>query len=345
MQAEENWALFVFNNEIEWSFGNPDEQFKTFVVNFLTGLGQIAQEIFGENSVASIEFQVKKHAGLQASEVFIVSLQDKFFFVCSDAAVTLKLIAAKEGLPERIAEQIKAILVGQASILFAYAVTNVKTNEEERLIESIFQNIIIDLNPAHEQIMEQICSKGSSNFSMLSWQELLLLHWNLRKQRILIDQLTPEGWALISNFDGGEMPFSWNIERDVVLAGYLSVIISFVETLFGGARPKRLVFGTHMLSSLDFIFGNTYFLVLDSSFSQLCNEPEFLEAFLSVPPTALKDVQSELKRYLVRESLEHASKLIEALSLTGLLQAFRIFSHSTKIPMTEKIRALFNEIL
>ncbi|MFW9855206.1 MAG: hypothetical protein ACFFFG_09095 [Candidatus Thorarchaeota archaeon] len=345
IRADENWALFVFDNKIEWSFGSPDYEFKTFVVNFLRGLGNIAQEIFGENSVASIEFEVKKYAGLKASEVFIVSLQNKFFFVCSDAAITLKLISAKEGLPETMAEQIKAVLVGQASILFAHAVSNVKQENEAKIIESIFQNIIIDLNPGHREMISQICGRGSSNFSMLSFEELLLLHWNLRKQKGLIDQITPEGWALMSMFGGGEMPISWNVERDVILAGYLSVIIDFVQTLFGGARPKRLVFGTHILSSLEFVYGEVYFLVLDTSFSQLCNQHEFLNSFLSLPNHVLEDIKPGLRKLLVKEYLDYVSQLIDPLSTEDLLDTFQEISKSSGSSLKEKIRRMWKRLL
>ncbi len=58
MRVDENWAMFVnLDSEVEWAWGNPDEEFLQFTVNFLQGLGNIGSEIFGENSVASIEFE------------------------------------------------------------------------------------------------------------------------------------------------------------------------------------------------------------------------------------------------------------------------------------------------
>ena len=85
MRVDPNWFLFVEEKDIRWSFGNPDEEFKAFVINFLKGLSHIGEEIFGENGVASIEFEVYKKSRTHSSEVFIVNLSDKFFIIMSDA--------------------------------------------------------------------------------------------------------------------------------------------------------------------------------------------------------------------------------------------------------------------
>ena len=72
MEVDTNWAIFVSQSRVEWSFGNPDDEFLKFVLNFLTGLGNIASEIFaGENSVASIEFDRQQHSRIESAEVFV----------------------------------------------------------------------------------------------------------------------------------------------------------------------------------------------------------------------------------------------------------------------------------
>lgn len=321
MRVEENWAIFVNpQSEVEWAFGKPDTEFLEFTVNFLKGLGSIAQEIFGETSVASIEF---KHSGFKASEVFIVSLQNQFFFICSDPAVTLKLIAATEGLPQTMEEHIASVLVGQAAILFADSVTNTKNKEENILIEKSFQEIILEINPKLADKISIIVGKGSSNFSMLSFSELLLLHYYIRRHETLTDQIGPTGLVLISHIDGGELPFSWKtgepVEKDVVLAGYLSVIIGYISTLFGGSA-RRLVFGTHELRKLDFIFGNEYFLATDSSFSFLNQDPTFLPAFLSVNPPVLEDLEFNLKQFVITETLEYIRSTLKVLNLEAIIR-------------------------
>ena len=87
----ENWALFVEGTEVKWTFGNPSSEFIEIVSNFLMGLGNLGKELFGEG-IASIQFDLPKHSGMKSSEIFIVSLEDQFFLIISDPAVTLLLI-------------------------------------------------------------------------------------------------------------------------------------------------------------------------------------------------------------------------------------------------------------
>lgn len=339
MRVDENWAMFVnLDSEVEWAWGNPDKEFLQFTVNFLQGLGNLGAEIFGENSVASIEFE---HTTFKVSEVFIVSLQNKFFFICSDPAITLKLISATEGLPKAMEEHISAVLVGQAAILFADSISNTKTKQEMEIIERSFQAILLSINPSLSENISTICSKASSNFSILSFNELLSFHYYIRRHETLTDQ--PTGIALISHLSGGELPFSWNVERDVVLAGYLAVIFGFIKTLFGGSA-RRLVFGAHELRKLDFIYGEEYFLAIDSSFASLCQDPRFLPDFLSVSFDVLRDLGANLKRYIIRETLEHATTMLEELSLRSILEAYQSLSTDPYLSFNDQIRKILQEI-
>ncbi len=336
MRVDENWAIFVEGKRVTWSFGNPDDQFLEFTVNFLQGLGKIAQEIFGEDSVASIE----SHTGFKLSEVFIVSLQNQFFFICSDPALTLKLIAAKEGLPEAMEEHIAAVLVGQASILFAHSISNAQNETEKVTIENSFQEIILNINPLLEDKISIICSKASSNFSALSFNELLLLHYYIRRHETLTNRIVPSGLVLISHIDGGELPFAWNVERDVVLAGYLAVIIGYIKTLFGG-YARRLVFGTHELRKLEFVYGNDYFLAIDSSFAFLCQNPEFLTAFRSVDYRVMEKLETQLKEFLIRETLELAAAILDIQDINSILQAYQGLSEDPSMSINEQIRKIW----
>ncbi len=347
MRVDENWAIFVNpQGQVEWAFGKPDGEFLQFTVNFLQGLGNIAQEIFGENSVASIEFDLKKHSGFKPSEIFIVSLQNRFFFICVDPSSTLKLIKYTEGLPPAMEEQISAVLVGQASILFAYSISNAQNEKEKEDIEKNFQNIILDINPTlSKDEISTICSKASSNFSMLPFNELLLLHYYIRRTKSLTDQIVPTGWVLCSNLSGGELPFSWNVDSDVVLAGYLAVIIGYVETLFGGSKPRRLVFGTHEIRQLDFINGEDYFLVIDSPFTQLCEDPEYLPAFLSIPDHVFDDLKASLKNFLIREALDYALGTLEKSDVRTILKTYQSLSKDSVMTSKEKISKMWQNIL
>ncbi|MHA2306257.1 MAG: hypothetical protein ACXACU_12790, partial [Candidatus Hodarchaeales archaeon] len=337
MKVDENFAIFVSQSTIEWYFGNPDAEFLTFITNFLTGLGNIASEIFeGENSVASIEFDRQQHSGFKSSEIFVVSLSNQFFFVCSDPSVTMKLIASTEGLPHIMEEQISAVLVGQASVLFAQSISEAKSENDRIKISKHFQNIILDFSPRLINDINVIVSQSSSNFSMLSFQELLMLHYAIRKDTFLTDQRDPEGWVLVSNLSGGELPFSWNVESDVVLAGYLAVIIGFIETLFSGSRPKSLVFGTNVVQRLDFIIGSKYFLAFDSPFSVLCKDSDFIPSFNAISHNVIDDLSLSLKEMIIQETLGYATSIIDIIDFKTLLDSYQVFSKEIYLSRNEK---------
>jgi len=118
LRNEEHWAIFVEGNEVKWTFGDPKEEFQQIIADFLRGLGNFGEELFGEG-IASITFDLPQHSGSKTTELFIVSLQDHFFFIISEPATTLMLISAEGGIPFLIKQVMTAVLVGQASILYA----------------------------------------------------------------------------------------------------------------------------------------------------------------------------------------------------------------------------------
>jgi hypothetical protein len=182
MRVDPNWALFVEGKSVKWSFGNPDEEFLTFVTNFLTALAQIGEELFGQHGIAQINFDVKRRAGFRSSEVFVVSLENKFFLIMSDPSTTMKLIDAHGGIAHEVQEIMSAVLVGQAAMLYAQCITEVEDDETREYLESIWQNIILDLSEEYSEEVNKIVGKSASNFSMLSFADLLFLHYYLRNQ-------------------------------------------------------------------------------------------------------------------------------------------------------------------
>ena len=121
-----NWALFIEGpDDIRWSFGMPNDtnkdnlEFQLTTVRFIQSLQAIGKELYsGEHGVASIKLANPSKSPLMANEIFIVNLSDQFFFIISDLAVTSRLIAVK-GIPFDIEQIIRAVLVGQAAILYA----------------------------------------------------------------------------------------------------------------------------------------------------------------------------------------------------------------------------------
>jgi len=321
MQIDSNWALFVEDKEVKWSWGNPDDEFLTFVVNFLTALSQIGEELFGQHGIAQIQFDIPKHQGFLPGEVFIVSLMNKFFLIMSDPAVTLKLIEACGGIAQEVKDIMSAVLVGQAAMLFSQNISEV-SSETAKELQTIWQNIILDISDEYKEDIEKIVGKDSCNFSMLQFHDLMFLHHQLRKQPEIADPVTPEGWGLVSHMSGGEVPFIYHVSQDpVVLAGYLAIIISFLMSLFK-SKPKKLVFGTNNLQVLSFIHGEEYFIAIDSPFTQLALDSNFKEEFFGINTNVLNDVENNLRKKIAEEILLKESQKYAKMDAKSLLDKY-----------------------
>ena len=335
MRVDPNWALFVEGKSVKWSFGNPDEEFLTFVTNFLTALAQIGEELFGQHGIAQINFDVKRRAGFRSSEVFVVSLENKFFLIMSDPSTTMKLIDAHGGIAFEVQEIMSAVLVGQAAMLYAHCITEVEDDETRKYLESIWQNIIMDLSEEYSEDITKIVGESASNFSMLSFVDLLFLHYYLRKQPELTRPLSPKGWALVAHMSGGEIPLDFHVEKDpVVLAGYLAIIISFLMSLFD-SKPKNLVFGTNNIQSLSFVHGEEYFLSIDTPFIELALNSDFYQGFFDMKDAVLKDLKDSLKKRITEEILISQTQELEVMDVTTLLENYVMKTRTSKIPKEE----------
>ncbi|MHA2224883.1 MAG: hypothetical protein ACXAC8_06750 [Candidatus Hodarchaeales archaeon] len=323
MQVEPNWALFVENKEVSWSFGNPDEEFLTFVINFLTALSQIGEELFGQHGIAQINFDIPKHASFLSSEIFVVSLMNKFFLIMSDPAVTMKLIDAHGGISMGVQEIMRAVLVGQAAMLYSQSITDMDA-EGAREIERIWQNIVLDISEEYTESLNKIVGGDSCNFSMLPFPHLIFLHYYLRKQPELSRPLSSKGWALISHLSGGEIPLDFHVDGDhdpVVVAGYLAIIISFLMALFN-SKPKSLVFGTNNIQSLFFINGEDYFIAIDSPFTEILLVPEFHERFFNIEEHVISDLIEPLQKQIIEEILFEQTQELETKNFQTLLDDY-----------------------
>ncbi len=338
LQVESNWAIFVECKTVKWSFGNPDDEFLAFVVNFLTALAQIGEELFGQHGIAQINFDVKKHAGFRPSEVFVVSLENKFFLIMSDPSTTMKLIDAHGGIVHEVQEIMSAVLVGQASMLYAQCITELPDEETRDYFESIWQNIILDISDKYREDINKIVGKSASNFSMLYFEDLLFLHYYLRKQPELTRPMSPKGWGLVSHMSGGEIPLDFHVEKDpVVLAGYLAIIISFLMTLFD-SKPRSLVFGTNNIQSLSFSHGEEYFLTIDAPFIELALDPEFYDSFFEMSDSVLKDLEASLKKRITEEILISQTQELEKMDIKPLLENYVLQSKTIQIPKKDGIQ-------
>jgi len=324
MIGKENWAIFVEGIEIKWSFGNPSEEFQEIIVNFLKGLGELGKEMFGEG-IASISFDLKKHSTFKGSEIFIISLQEEFYLIISDPQNTLLLLSANSttGIPWEVKDVMKAVLVGQASILYA-STTEDLIKEDKKIIEKLYQQIILDINESYEEdnVVATIVGKSGSNFGILSFEELILFHFFLRKHAEKAYPPPQTSWCLISHLDGGEIPFVYNIEDDLLYSGYFSAIITFIMALFN-SKPKFLTFGTNFIQKVRFVYGKNYFMAIDTSFMlDLLLKRKFQKKFFEMSYYIIKDMALGLKELIVSEIIQFNETKLDALSAELLLDTY-----------------------
>jgi hypothetical protein len=323
---DENWAIFIEENSIKWSYGVSDiEAFQELVFNFIKGLGRLGKDLLGEGGIANITFDLRKYSGFKAAEIFIVSLYDNFFLIISDPPLTLRLIMAETEIPTDIKEIMHAVLVEQASILYGAGIDteNVPLEEKEQMIQ-LFRDIVLDLNKEYDDdgLINVIAGQSGCNFSILSFEECLLLHVYLRKQTKQQGYYATSGWCLISHVDGGEIPFSYNMEDDVLFGGYFSAIISFIDALFK-SKPKHITFGSTSIRRLRFSYGETYFMAIDTSFMiDLLLKRHFQQHFFETRYHVMKDLALGLKELIVEEILQFNEERLNQLSAEILLDTY-----------------------
>lgn len=323
LEVKQNWGLFIEQKEIKWTFGDPTEDFQKVVLNFITGMGKFGKELNMEEGIASINFDLKKYSGMKAAEIFIISLQDKFFLVLSDPAVTLLLINAGEGIPVMIKEIMKAVLVGQASILYANNITDASLNKK-KMIDKRIQNIILDINNRYleDNQIETIVGKSGCNFSILTFEECILLHLYIRRQSERTDFHSSSSWCLISEIDGGDIPFSYNMEDELSYGGYFSAIIALIDSLFE-SKPKYIAFGSSQISKLRFVYGKDYFMAIDTSFMiDLLLQRKFQRYFFETSYKTVKDLAEGMKILLIEEILQFSEEKLSQMSTEALLDRY-----------------------
>ncbi len=346
MRIRENWALFVEGTDVKWTFGNPSPEFLEIVSNFLMGLGNLGKELFGEG-IASIQFDLPQHSGVKAGEIFIISLEDQFFLIISDPAVTLLLINSSGGIPDEIKEIMKAVLVGQASILYANAVTEAD-DETKILIDKNFQNILLDINDSYAQggMITTIVGDYGSNFSILTFEECLMLHYFLRKHTERSQVSKPAGWAMIANLEGWEVPLSYNLTKEGIWAGFFSAIIGFIHSLFD-SKPRSITFGSTAIHKLRFIYGEKYyFMAIDTSFvSDLLLKRKFQQELFNTPYAILKDMSKGIKDLIIEEILLFNEVKLNDLSVETLLDTYIGEDESLELTQDERVIRIWGKML
>ena len=347
MRIRENWALFVEGTEVKWTFGEPSPEFLEIVSNFLMGLGNLGKELFGEG-IASIQFDLPQHVGIKSSEIFIVSLEDQFFLIISDPAVTLLLINAEGGIPDEIKVILKAVLVGQASILYANAVSDDIDDETKENIDTQFQNVLLDINEKYIEgdLINTIVGQFGTNFSILTFEECLMLHYYLRKHAERTQVAKPAGWAMIANLEGWEVPLAYNLTKEGIWAGFFSAIIGFIHSLFE-SKPRSITFGSTAIHKLRFVYGKKYyFMAIDTSFvSDLLLQKKFQTELFNTSYAILKDMSVGIKSLIIEEILAYNEDKLNELSVETLLDTYIGEDETLELSQDERVIRIWGKLL
>ncbi|MFW9994837.1 MAG: hypothetical protein ACFFD4_22540 [Candidatus Odinarchaeota archaeon] len=329
MTFNENWALFFENDQIIWKFGLTDLQSLELTLGFVKGLQNLGNDIFQEKLV-SIVLEKKPAFSEHASEIFVANLEDRFFFVVCNPFETLKLIDFNEALSEELHDQIRAILSGEALVLYANLLSFIENNPVlSKRIDHIFQRALASVLGPDEDVTEYI-GGGNCFLGSLSLAELISFHHNLRlrfmKQRSLV--ASSNYWGLVVNSDSGKPIYDLIHKVDetdvTLLAGYLSIFYNFLDELLG-AKPESISFGTSKLRNMYFFNGNKHFLVACNPDS-LVDDEEFRAKLLSLNRKILNDFSLDVRRYLIEKILTSEG---QKLSKNPLGKLFNLYDNRT----------------
>ncbi|MHA1168961.1 MAG: hypothetical protein ACTSP4_01995 [Candidatus Hodarchaeales archaeon] len=322
----ENFALFVQGNECQWSHGNLSEQFIETSISFLSGLDTMGQELFGEG-VATIKLD-PKNSSSHVSEIFIVSLMGSFFFIISNPLECVKLIESSDNqndnqIPQDLRDKIRAMLVGQAAVLYAnmysFAENKAECHEIERLFLGVLHKIGIVEN------LESYIDNGRCSFSQLDMSQLIYFHYYLRqefeKEHFKVKSIR-DTWALVSNHFGTRITLNYNVKDNItVLAGYLSAIHAFITELFY-SEPQTLIFGgAEKLTSLMMFNGQENYMAVANPL-EVFNDA-FISSLENLEPDVLMDITPPVKQYFADKTTSKYRNKLLRLELRTLFNIYR----------------------
>ncbi|MFW9927875.1 MAG: hypothetical protein ACFFD1_00620 [Candidatus Thorarchaeota archaeon] len=289
MLKTSNWAIFAQETEVQWHFGDLSQEFIENTVNFLNGLDKMGKELFG-SGVASISLDQNLNKGVSVSEVFVVSLYSKFFFIASDPLITMQLIGHDE-LPNILEDQMRGVLIGQASVLYANLFTSAGENEGN--IDSLFHYVLHSIGYTNN--VKDIVEKGRCSFSEFSLVDIFLFHYQIRK---VFAEKHPEvdPWVIIADESGPIHLKYGNILNATSLAGYLSVLLLFCKELFD-SNPKSLVFGGETIIPLEIINGRNLFIAVTQA-DQLFQNKKFLNLLKKMEKEKMDELKGPIAAFL-----------------------------------------------
>ena len=316
MTTTSNWAIFAKETEIMWHFGDLTPDFMENTVNFLNGLDNMGKELFG-SGVASITLDQKSNKAVTASEIFVVSLASTFFFIASDPLVTMRLIYHQD-LPDILEDQMRSVLIGQATNLYANLYTESSGNGKK--VDDLFWTVLHEIG--YNKDVKNVVEGGRCSFSEFPLVEMLLFHFQLRK---LFSEKLPESdaWAIIADESGPIHLKYGNMTNATSLAGYLAVLYMFCKELFDSS-PKSLVFGGDTLFPLEVVKGEEVFLSL-TRWDTLFKDEKFLKELNKLDDDILSQLSLSLSEFLAEKLSITVKEELSGWSMKKLISAYDVF--------------------
>lgn len=313
-----HWAIFAEGTEPRWHFGELTEEFIENTINFLNGLDGIGQELFG-SGVATIKLDQRSKKMITASEIFVVSLFSTFFFVASDPLVTIKMISMLE-VPEVLNDQMRGVLAGQASVLYANLYMEAETDYEAKRIDELFRQTLIDIGIT--QNLDAIVLEGRCSFGSFDLVEMLLFHYQLR--RLFAEEYAQtDPWAIIADESGSPIHLKHGNINATSLAGYLSVLYMFCTELFD-SKPRSMVFGGDSLIPLEIVNGNEIFLSI-SQWDKVFNDEHFINDFHQLEEAIKDRINKNIAEFIAGKLSIMINKEIKMWPVPELIKIYQNF--------------------
>ncbi len=316
MFFSEEWAVFAQELSVAWTYGDYiDKDFPGLAIGLAKGLDDLGRESFNEG-VASIRVIDYRRVPPKTNEIFILNHGD-FYFIAGNPLSTAKLLKKEKQIPKDSLDLLCAVMVGQATLLYANLWTEAEEEYTKKVVDRIFQDAFNEIGrETGEGVMAE---EGECSFSDLRFPELMFLHSYLRERfRTDLDYRLREPWACITRQSGARTYLSHKMKYDV-LPTFLSVIFSIISVLFEGAVPTSLVFGHPHLWAVD-IFSGKFSVFAASNPRDLLKDSQFMSKFAKVDEEVIKDIVPSLRAYLIEKILNEQRRALQHDTLSDIIR-------------------------
>lgn len=307
-----NWGVLTHRGEPKWIFGDLDPSGNKIlqITDFVRALHQFGEEFFGEN-VGIIRLKYPRPHPTKAKDIMVISLASEYAIVISDPLVTTRLIHRESiKLDKYATDEIRSVLAGAAAMIYSqfYSMKK-KIGISRKVVDEIFQEAANAVTFADINVGGGVCS-----FSAMTLEELLFFHALLKElfDAYVGTHISNKPWGLIQENTGIPIYLEFDTPKDSALIGaFVSVIINYTHLLFD-AVPERLIFGSHAISSMDFVIANDKVMVLQNP-KKLFSLSRFVTLWKKLPEELRFELADGIKEYASEFAMKEQRERIKRL--------------------------------